>query len=45
MSRRSKKSKFRSVFEEETAKVLEGFEYEPYMWYLNKMVKEQEALE
>jgi len=30
MSRKSKKSKFRSIFEEETAKVLEGFEYEPF---------------
>ncbi len=30
MNRRSKKSKFRSVFEEHTAEVLEGFEYEPY---------------
>jgi hypothetical protein len=30
MSRRSKKSKFRSVFEEHTAEVLKGFEYEPF---------------
>ena len=30
MSRRSKKSKFRSVFEEHTAEVLKGFDYEPY---------------
>ena len=30
MNRRSQKSKFRSVFEEHTAEVLEGFEYEPY---------------
>ena len=30
MNRRSKKSKFRSVFEEHTAEVLEGFDYEPY---------------
>tara|TARA_R110002096_G_scaffold97124_2_gene216488 strand:- start:320 stop:709 length:390 start_codon:yes stop_codon:yes gene_type:complete len=30
MNRRSRKSKFRSVFEEHTAEVLEGFEYEPY---------------
>tara|TARA_B100000497_G_scaffold38095_1_gene44694 strand:+ start:1171 stop:1560 length:390 start_codon:yes stop_codon:yes gene_type:complete len=30
MNRRSRKSKFRSVFEEHTAEVLKGFEYEPY---------------
>jgi hypothetical protein len=30
MNRRYKKSKFRSVFEEHTAEVLKGFEYEPY---------------
>lgn len=30
MNRRSRKSKFRSIFEEHTAEVLEGFEYEPY---------------
>ena len=30
MSQRSQKSKFRSVFEEHTAEVLKGFEYEPY---------------
>ena len=30
MNRKSRKSKFRSVFEEHTAEVLKGFEYEPY---------------
>jgi hypothetical protein len=30
MNRRSKKSKFRSVFEEHAAEVLKGFEYEPF---------------
>ena len=31
MNRRSKKSKYRSGIEEDTAKQLPGFEYEPYM--------------
>ena len=30
MSRRFKKSKFRSTFEEDVAKILKGFDYEPF---------------
>jgi hypothetical protein len=30
MSRRSKKSNFRSTFEDDVSKILKGFDYEPY---------------
>jgi hypothetical protein len=30
MSRRSKKSAFRSTFEEDVSKILKGFDYEPF---------------
>jgi hypothetical protein len=30
MSRRSKKSRFRSTFEEDVSKLLKGFDYEPF---------------